>query len=335
MVIGIIALLIGLIIPALGMARKSARQTVCISNMRTLGAAFGLYAVSNRDSIASFHWQPGQGPYPSQYVDLQANERDPSVAAAKQATDCVRNQTSVPLSLGSWMPNARNSHLLLFAELGEKFLPPVIDCPEDGSRLIWHQALRLNPRMPGPDGGLPETPGRSLYPALGASYWLTPPMYSPDHAVGLHTYNAYSEWGEGFIYGPRAASFQVLGRRKFVEISFPSQKVMMMDQASRHGKKQEFWLYEDVWQPLLFADNSVRVKLTGDANPGCNPLSVDVVGQNSWLAIDAFAYPQWGLNLRGTPAANGNVTDSFPNLRYHSTRNGLRGVDFGANEVFR
>lgn len=51
-VIAIIALLIGILLPALGKARNVARQLVCASNTRTLTQAQLTYAGSNKDFIA-------------------------------------------------------------------------------------------------------------------------------------------------------------------------------------------------------------------------------------------------------------------------------------------
>src|SRR5579859_3086055 len=47
-VIGIIALLISILLPALNKARESARQLKCASNLRQLSSAFMMYANENR-----------------------------------------------------------------------------------------------------------------------------------------------------------------------------------------------------------------------------------------------------------------------------------------------
>ena len=50
-VIGIIALLISILLPALNKARASAQQTVCMSQLRQLGLAVQLYATNDRNNI--------------------------------------------------------------------------------------------------------------------------------------------------------------------------------------------------------------------------------------------------------------------------------------------
>lgn len=53
-VISIIALLVGILLPALGAARRAARSSVCLSNERQVGVAFASYASSNKDRIPAF-----------------------------------------------------------------------------------------------------------------------------------------------------------------------------------------------------------------------------------------------------------------------------------------
>lgn len=55
-VIGVIALLIGILLPALGKARQAAQQTQCASNLRQLGIGFMLYCDQNKGLV------PTKGP---------------------------------------------------------------------------------------------------------------------------------------------------------------------------------------------------------------------------------------------------------------------------------
>src|SRR5882672_2257923 len=52
-VVAVIALLISLLLPALGSAREMARQTKCMSNLRQFGAASMAYAQSSRGYFCS------------------------------------------------------------------------------------------------------------------------------------------------------------------------------------------------------------------------------------------------------------------------------------------
>jgi prepilin-type N-terminal cleavage/methylation domain-containing protein/prepilin-type processing-associated H-X9-DG protein len=52
-VISIIALLVGILLPALGAAREAAKTMQCLSNIRQLGVAFASYSVDNDDKYPS------------------------------------------------------------------------------------------------------------------------------------------------------------------------------------------------------------------------------------------------------------------------------------------
>ena len=69
-VIGIIALLISILLPALGKARKQALNTNCMSNLRTIGQAIQIYAAENKGKVPA---HPGGG---SWLWDVTTNTRD-------------------------------------------------------------------------------------------------------------------------------------------------------------------------------------------------------------------------------------------------------------------
>ncbi|CAA9420217.1 MAG: hypothetical protein AVDCRST_MAG64-2865 [uncultured Phycisphaerae bacterium] len=50
-VIGIIAALIGVLLPTLGRVRESADRTVCLSNLRQVHQVYQVYAIENRDRV--------------------------------------------------------------------------------------------------------------------------------------------------------------------------------------------------------------------------------------------------------------------------------------------
>lgn len=50
-VVGIIAVLIGLLIPTLARAQESARRAACLSNLRQVHHAFAFYALDNKDRV--------------------------------------------------------------------------------------------------------------------------------------------------------------------------------------------------------------------------------------------------------------------------------------------
>lgn len=74
-VIAVIALLIGILLPALGKAREAGRQVRCLSNIRQFGLAATLYAADYKDRIwpvthrtrwpdGTRYWQPETNPPP-------------------------------------------------------------------------------------------------------------------------------------------------------------------------------------------------------------------------------------------------------------------------------
>src|SRR5438045_3624935 len=63
-VIGIIAVLISILLPSLNKARKAARATVCLSNLRQMGTAWALYLNDSKGHLMHDVWHnapPGSG----------------------------------------------------------------------------------------------------------------------------------------------------------------------------------------------------------------------------------------------------------------------------------
>jgi len=85
-VIGIIALLISVLLPALGKARKAANTIKCAANLRSIVQAMRIYASQNKDAIMGSAWTSGR----YFYVDPTAS---PLVAnpAINDNTNCGGN----------------------------------------------------------------------------------------------------------------------------------------------------------------------------------------------------------------------------------------------------
>ncbi len=85
-VIAIVALLVALVLPAIGMARRSARATVCSSNLRQMGAALTAYNGDHKEAvIPSYNMEgvTGAGVVLDGWGPIM--DRDGYVPAAQQA----------------------------------------------------------------------------------------------------------------------------------------------------------------------------------------------------------------------------------------------------------
>src|SRR3954466_5030347 len=79
-VIGIIALLLAILLPALSRARESANRAVCLSNVRQVATAFISYTADNRGSLP-FCALAGANPLDADWVWWQkANGRIDQIA---------------------------------------------------------------------------------------------------------------------------------------------------------------------------------------------------------------------------------------------------------------
>src|SRR5690349_18802097 len=116
-VIGIIAVLIGIILPVLGKARESARRTECLSNLNEVYNAFRFYALDNRDQV------------PLGYR-----------SGTKQFNSMIYSATAKRIVLFGWLYNA-----------GLMKNPRVFYCPSENDPKSMLNTP-LNPWPPGTDG---------------------------------------------------------------------------------------------------------------------------------------------------------------------------------------
>ena len=72
-VIAIIAILAGMLLPALGSARAKARQAVCTSQFKQLGLAVMSYGVDNETLLPRYYWFDPDKPGTSDYLEGRAS----------------------------------------------------------------------------------------------------------------------------------------------------------------------------------------------------------------------------------------------------------------------
>ena len=327
-VIAVIALLLAILLPALASARKSARAAVCRSNMKQLGVATQTYAADSDDLLFTFSWtgSPERPSNFSTYPDLNGATRD-HIAAAYQAIDILRRATGRDASRFppniNWIPNLFYSHLVLQDYLGQRLPEPTVVCPEDRVRLEWQ-------RLKEPGACLASTPGLSpgveYRIAYSASYQLVPAAFdaaqSEPGAAARRVAPVVSTHQS--LRVPQTAT---LGNARFTSVAFPAQKVLMHDSHQRHkdGREVYYGLAEST-QPVLMFDSSVEMRTTGDGNLGWKP---DVPS-----AVAVFLYKPNPVAFDGEPEAlAGNSVGDRCRGYYRWTRGGLRGIDFGGDEI--
>ncbi len=319
-VIAIIALLIGILLPALGEARKTARTAISGSNMRQLATSMNSYAADFKDRIQGFNWRTKD--QVSEFPDLN-NHGDDVNAAAHQAVDIIRRRTgrdatSFPV-INGWIPHILYNHLVALDYLASRLPEKIVVCPEDRNRNNWQKDPENNF-----DKGLwlPQQPpiaekrwpySSSYRPSI--SNFDTSVVNSRINQVG-GVYNGYAVPGGVAVSGTKLSS-----------VSAPSSKAYMYEGWQWHGGKRTAF-YGTPWAKveMVMFDGSVGyyTNSTG-VNQGWNPNSPGTT------AITTFSYTPATYD---PPVSNtsGQTFDSCIGYAQY-TRGGLGGIDVGGTEV--
>lgn len=320
-VIAIIALLIGILLPALGEARRAARKAICFSDVRQLGVAMGTYAADFEDQIASFSWRKGFTP--SKYPDLKRTGSEYQ-AQMYQATDIIRRRTGDDnfQKLSNRFPNRRLSHLVLYDYMSSRLPEETAACPEDKPLLSWQPETNPENLTPEPFPG--DRKDFQPYWRFTSSYHVVPASYSLDkNGSGFYQKTVYQYQYDHNLFSMGTAPH---GRRKFSEVSFPGGKVVWFDYIDYHTSKQAlFHAHQEAASPTAFFDGSVQAKSTSEANVGFQPqLPTDP-------SPTKYQYKPSILQFE-PPTISGKEYD-LVNGGYRWTRGGLKGIDFGSDEI--
>lgn len=122
-VISIIALLVGILLPALGAARRTAQNMQCLSNIRQLGIAFAGYATDNKDlfpmgntSLPMWHEVEVLGPYLPTDENTNAGNLGGSILACPSDEDAARSY-----GMNVWAASGQIASTYVPDTAGERF----------------------------------------------------------------------------------------------------------------------------------------------------------------------------------------------------------------------
>ncbi|MDQ7014080.1 MAG: prepilin-type N-terminal cleavage/methylation domain-containing protein [Planctomycetota bacterium] len=316
-VIAIIALLIGILLPALGKARKAARLSICGSNLKQVGVAVNSYAADYEDKIASFSWNAGN--YTTEFPDLRNAGRDNNLAQMFQLTEIIRRKTgdtTIP-PLRNRAPQRRFSHAVVVDYMADVIPEQTAACPEDRTLISWQK----DPKNP-PDINEQGSEAYNIMTPYRSTYQFVPASWAPDKGTPrVNTVYQYRQNHDLFWF-PNPE----FGRRQIREVDFPSNKVQMFDFYDFHSAaKIQFYAYDDAKTNLLFFDGSVSFRTTGDSNLSFRPNNP---------RSDAHSLMDYVPNeLYEPPTRSGGVKDVGLNTYFRWTREGLHGIDYGGSEI--
>lgn len=343
-VIAIIALLIGILLPAIGKARDTAKNVLSQNRARQLAVGANAYAADYGDRIASFDTDFVA---PFNY-DIGGGDtyrvRDPlGVASANQA-EILRRVTGryagdheIQVFDGRlWQ--RRWNHVALLDYLTTTQPEPIATSPFDKNQIVW-QEDKLNydtgstvpyangtpPAGHDTDGNWGRKQVRNRW-AFASSYQTVPAAWNTDGIGGQATYHPVADTPHlfGNNYDGNGVSTQIpIGKRKFNQVAHPAGKVFQFEEFDRFSTRQGLsFMYPEAQCNLSFFDASVRRIASAEANPGWNPDQPDTTWVQTYVPIDTFPEPKEGL---------GDNTQYCQRFRW--TRYGLQGIDFGGAEI--
>jgi prepilin-type N-terminal cleavage/methylation domain-containing protein len=341
-VIAIIALLIGILLPAIGKARDTAKNVVSQTKMRQLAQGGANYAADNSDLVFSFSWKPGVTyTMPDGTQKMGPDYQEAASWQTMEILQRVTGRTEGPnriVRFNTRLAHRRYSHLALLDYLTTSQPDPVAASPFDALLLQWQanptdvSAANNIPYMGPVAAGYAEASGwtangaRQRWP-FASSYQTVPAAWNPDGINRTATYAPQPNDPHLFtaVNTTTENPFPILGGRKYTQVAFPSGKVLQFEEFDRLSSSRDlYYIYPDANINLSFFDGSVRRERTADANPGWNPGSPDQEWKQRYVPLDQFPIPKTGLGETDTYCA-----------RYRWTRFGLRGIDFGGKEIGR
>ncbi|RNC81353.1 MAG: prepilin-type N-terminal cleavage/methylation domain-containing protein [Phycisphaera sp.] len=344
-VIAIIALLISILLPALGNARKRAQLLRSLNNQRQQGVATASYGAENDARAYSFSWKPGIVPQTSNTDLALACSNLPNTAGAHtraavfQQLDIVSRLfkhselTPEPSTAPTnHTPYVLYNHLVINDHIGESLPAEMVISPGDKARNYWHENMDEYLDDPRNNAFRPPSAQTSFNQlwrwAFSSSYTTVSAHYSPDAGTfGDPRWPRTVQRGNNSSQYAMPTDPNVLGRRRLEEVAFPSKKVLLYETYQRFTGPEQYFAFEDSEVPALFYDGHVETVLTRDSNYGFEPNNPGNGADSPEEISETYFYSP----IRWWDPVGAQRT--LVPVYYDQTRWGLQGVDFKGEPV--
>lgn len=353
-VIAIIALLISILLPALGSARKRAQLLISMNNQRQQGVATASYGSENDNRAYSFSWRPGEVPQTTN-VDLARNCAGLPSSAGGHLRAAVLQQLDIVSRLykhpdldpdpgnapTGHTPFVLYNHLVINDHIGEQLPSEMVVSPGDKARKYWQENMDEYLDDPRNNAFRPPSTQTSFTQlwrwGFSSSYTTVSAHYSPD--AGTNTRG--DPWPFTVQRGNNNSQYSmpndpdypdILGKRRLDQVAFPSKKVLLYETYQRFTGPEQYFAFEGSKVPALFYDAHVDNVSSDDSNVGFVPNEPSAAMNDPYDRTDSDILYFYSPIRWWDPV--GAERKLVPML-FDQTRWGLRGVDFGGDPVKR
>lgn len=313
-VIAIIALIIGILLPALGAARATTRALVCKTNQRAIAQAGAVYAADFDGTIFALSWTsrlaatgriPKSADVPGSITnDLEAMRAQGAVMLEEiWPTGEIQSNNGVDFQ-GLQVQPELYTNLVLFDYLGRHQFNDVAVCPFD-TTMDELRELRASA----------DAAERQL--SFPTSYFSVPSTFTSDRDPGYVPLPLRRPHPMASL--AQRADFNV--RRRMSDVRFTSQKVWLHELVEQHKGRLVAWCIDDAAAPVTMFDGSVSDRRVEDAR---DPVDPSQPGAPLQMLHEGFLLYYETEIAR---ASSGFVWDVVRPV-YRWTEGGLGGYDF-------